>query len=94
MGISSEEIKHVAKLARLELNEAEVDIMAGQLGKILGYVDKLSELNTDGIIPTTHALSISNAFRDDLLVESLPQEEALKNGPEQNGEAFVVAKVI
>ncbi len=94
MGISSEEIKHVAKLARLELSDAEVNSMAGQLDKILGYVDKLSELNTDGVIPTTHALSISNAFRDDLLAESLPQDQALQNGPEQNGEAFVVAKVI
>ncbi len=94
MKISNEEIKHVAQLARLELSDSEVKNMANQLDKILGYVDKLSELNTDGVIPTTHALSISNAFRDDLLGESLPQEEALKNGPDQNGEAFVVAKVI
>jgi aspartyl-tRNA(Asn)/glutamyl-tRNA(Gln) amidotransferase subunit C len=94
MNISIKEIKHVAQLARLEVNDSEAENMVGQLDKILGYVDKLSELNTDGVVPTTHALSISNAFRDDLLGESLPQEEALRNGPDQNGEAFVVAKVI
>ena len=94
MKIKPEEIRHVATLARLELSEKEETSMASQLDKILAYVDKLGELNTDGIIPTTHALSISNAFREDRLEESLPREEALKNGPKQNGEAFVVPKII
>ena len=94
MQITSEDIKNVANLARLQLDQTEVDSMAEQVGKILNYVDKLSELDTDGITPTTHALSINNAFREDVVVESLPQDEALRNGPNQNGEAFVVPKVI
>ena len=94
MKISHDEIKHVAQLARLELSDTEIENMAGQLDRILGYVDKLSEINTDGIEPTTHALSIYNAFREDIVKESLPREVALKNSPLQNGEAFVVPKVI
>jgi aspartyl-tRNA(Asn)/glutamyl-tRNA(Gln) amidotransferase subunit C len=94
MKISHDEIKHVAQLARLELSPAEVESMAEHLDRILGYVDKLSEIDTEGVKPTTHALSICNAFREDIVTESLPREEALKNGPRQNGEAFVVPKVI
>lgn len=94
MQISSDDIKKVANLARLQLEQAEVDSMAEQIGKILNYVDKLNQLDTTGITPTTHALSITNAFREDEVVPSLPQEEALKNGPDQNGEAFVVPRVI
>ena len=94
MKISHDEIKHVAQLARLELSRSEIESMAGQLDRILGYVDKLSEIDTEGVKPTTHALSIYNAFREDIVTESLPREEALKNGPLQNGEAFVVPKVI
>ena len=94
MKITHEEIKHVAQLARLELSSSEIEKMAGHLDRILGYVDKLSELNTEGIKPTTHALSINNAFREDVVTESLSQEEALKNGPQQNGEAFVVPRVL
>lgn len=94
MKISHEEIKHVAQLARLELSSSEIENMAGQLDRILGYVDKLSAIDTTGITPTTHALLINNAFRDDIVTESLPQVEALKNGPQQNGEAFIVPKVI
>ena len=94
MKIQFEEIRHVATLARLELDDHEVESMAGQLDKILAYVDKLGELDTDDIVPTTHALAICNAFREDQVVASLAREEALKNGPLQNGEAFVVPKII
>ena len=68
--------------------------MASQLDQILSYVDKLNELDTNKVEPTTHAISITNAFREDSLRESLSQEEALSNGPRQNGESFVVPKVI
>ena len=94
MRITNSEIKHVAQLARLEVDDQEVEQMASQLDKILGYVDKLNELDTDGVKPTTHALSVTNAFRDDTLRPSLPQEKALENGPLQDGSAFVVPKVI
>nr|MBF0221300.1 Asp-tRNA(Asn)/Glu-tRNA(Gln) amidotransferase subunit GatC [Desulfobulbaceae bacterium] len=94
MKIAEKDIRKVANLARLVLNDAEVHSMTEQVGKILSYVEKLNELNTDGIEPTTHAIQVNNAFRDDEVCRSLPQAEALRNGPLQNGEAFVVPKVI
>lgn len=94
MQITAEDITKVAHLARLELMPNEVEAMAEQVGTILNYIDKLNELNTDGVKPTTHALAVTNAFRDDVVIPSLPQAEALENGPRHNGEAFVVPKVI
>lgn len=94
MKITPEEVQYVARLARLELSPEEVCSTTEQLDRILSYVDKLNELKTEDITPTTHALAINNAFRDDEVKKSLPQEEALANGPLQNGEAFVVPRVI
>jgi len=94
MKITEKDVLKVANLARLELNESEVNSMTEQVGKILSYVEKLNELDTDGIEPTTHAISVNNAFREDEVKQSLSQEKALQNGPLQNGEAFVVPKVI
>ena len=94
MKITIDEVKYVSDLARLELKAEEAEAMAGQLDQILSYVDKLNELDTSQIEPTTQAISITNAFREDELRDSLPQEKALANGPSQNGESFVVPKVI
>lgn len=94
MRISAEEVRQVARLARLEVAEGELENMTGQLDRILGYIDKLNELNTEGVSPTTHAVEMENAFRADEVCPSLPRLEALANGPEQNGEAFVVPRVI
>lgn len=94
MKITPEEVRYVAKLARLSLSEAEVEKTTLQLDTILSYVEKLGELDTTSVLPTTHALDIRNAFREDLTRKSLPQQEALANGPLQNGEAFVVPRVI
>ncbi len=94
MQITPEEITKVAHLARLDLNPLEVAQMTDQVGAILSYINKLNELDTEGVTPTTHALAINNAFRDDVVIPSLPQSEALRNGPRQNGEAFVVPRII
>ena len=94
MQISSDEIKKVANLARLEMGEDEVENMAGHLDNILSYINKLNELDTTGVAPTTHAITIHNAFGEDVVHESLPREEALSNGPRQNGAAFVVPKIV
>ena len=94
MKITPEEVRYVAKLARLSLSEAEVAETTLQLDGILSYVEKLGELDTSGVQPTTHALALRNAFRADEVRNSLPQTEALTNGPLQNGEAFVVPRVI
>ena len=94
MKITPEEVAYVAQLARLNLTPEEVESMTEQLDRILNYVDKLSELDTSGIEPSPHALSIHNAFREDEVKDSLGQEKSLANSPLQNGEAFVVPKVI
>jgi aspartyl-tRNA(Asn)/glutamyl-tRNA(Gln) amidotransferase subunit C len=94
MKITPDEISHVANLARLQLSPEEVEAMARQLDDILTYVDKLNELDTEGIPPTTHAISIVNAFREDQVKPSLDREKTLANGPQQNGEFFVVPRVI
>lgn len=94
MAITPEQVGYVASLARLELTAQEVEVMAGQLDRILGYIEKLNELDTTDVEPTTHALAIFNAFRDDVVGMSLSQEAALANGPRHNTEAFVVPRII
>lgn len=94
MKISPEEVAHVAHLARLHLSDDEVAEMARQLDGILTYVAKLNELDTTGVEPTTHAISIVNAFREDEVKTSLEREKSLANGPRQDGESFVVPRVI
>jgi len=94
MKISTNEVKHVANLARLNLDEQELETITTQLDTILSYVAKLDELDTDGVPTTTHAAKITNAFRDDVVIESLSQEDALINSPQQNDNFFVVPRVI
>ena len=94
MKITREEVENVARLARLELAGEEVERMTRQLDTILSYVAKLDELDTTNVAVTTHTQSVTNAFREDEVRESLPREKALANAPKQNGEAFVVPKII
>ncbi|MBU0731091.1 MAG: Asp-tRNA(Asn)/Glu-tRNA(Gln) amidotransferase subunit GatC [Proteobacteria bacterium] len=94
MKITQDEVSYVAKLARLDLTPEEVEVMAGQMDRILGYIDKLNNLDTQGVQPTTHTISINNAFRTDTVRQSLAQKDALANAPLQNGEAFIVPRVI
>jgi aspartyl-tRNA(Asn)/glutamyl-tRNA(Gln) amidotransferase subunit C len=94
MKISKKEVEHVAHLARLNLTGEELEKMTGQLDNILSYVDKLAELDTSQVVPTTHVFSVSNAFREDVEKESLSQAEAVKNGPQQDGAMFQVPKII
>lgn len=94
MKITQEEVEHVAHLARLHLSEKELQQMTAQLDTILAYVDKLEELDTTGVVATTHAFSITNAFRDDIVRPSLTQKEALSEGPSTNHESFIVPRVI
>jgi aspartyl-tRNA(Asn)/glutamyl-tRNA(Gln) amidotransferase subunit C len=94
MKITREEVEHVAHLARLNLNKEELAKMTEQLDNLLSYVAKLDELDTENVKPTTHAFSISNAFRDDTVLDSLSRQEALANSPQQNGECFTVPRII
>ncbi len=94
MNITVEEVEHVAKLARLSLSKEELATFPQQLDNILGYAAKLDELDTKDVIPTTHAFSNQNAFREDSVSPSLAREKALANAPDENGEAFVVPRII
>jgi aspartyl-tRNA(Asn)/glutamyl-tRNA(Gln) amidotransferase subunit C len=94
MKITKKEVEQVAHLARLTLTNEELERMTGQLDNILSYIDQLSELDTRQVVPTSHVFSVSNAFREDVVKESLSRAEALMNGPQQNGEMFQVPKII
>lgn len=94
MKITRAEVEHVARLARLELTETEKETFTGQMDAILAYVGKLNELNTDGIVPTAHAVPMENAFREDEVRPSIGIERALANAPERVEGFFRVPKVI
>ena len=94
MKITKEEIMHVADLARLDLDEASVDKFVEQIGTILAYMDKLRSVDTQGVKPTSHAIVLTNAFRDDDEKDHLDNEIALANAPEKEEGSFVVPKVV
>lgn len=94
MKITRKEVEHVAVLARLELSPGEIERMTAQLDNILTYVAKLDELDTTGIPPTTHTQDVVNAFREDKVRKGLDRRQSLANAPSDNGESFVVPRVI
>lgn len=94
MNITRSEVEHVAKLARLALPQEELDALTGQMDAILGYVDKLNELNTEGIVPTAHAVPMENAVRADEVKPSIGPDKALLNAPAPMDGCFRVPKVI
>lgn len=100
MKITEDTVSSVAKLARLGLNQDEMKQFAEQLSGILTYAEKLNELNTDNIEPTSHVLPLSNIFREDLLVPSLSVDAVMQNAPEKEGNVpceghfFRVPKII
>lgn len=94
MKITRKEVEYVAHLARLELTPEEAEQFTGQLGQILEYFDKLKELDTRAIEPTSHAVPMANAFREDQVQESYDQETALKNAPAREDGFFRVPKII
>lgn len=94
MKITKDEILHVAHLARLEIDEAAIEKFAAQIGDILEYVDQLKQVDTEGVRPTSHALSLSNAFREDTEAQHLPLEASLANAPQQEEGSFLVPKVV
>jgi aspartyl-tRNA(Asn)/glutamyl-tRNA(Gln) amidotransferase subunit C len=94
MKITRAEVEHVARLARLELTEPELETFTVQMDQILAYVDKLNALDTEGIVPTSHAVPMENAFRADEPRPSLGIEGALANAPNHVESFFRVPKVI
>ena len=94
MKITKEEVLYVARLARLDLDADAIDKFAGQIDEILGYIDKLNQVDTEGIQPTSHAISLTNAFREDVERQHLDRDRALANAPEAEGGCFVVPKIV
>lgn len=92
--ITKSEVEYVAHLARLDFSEEEKEKFTFQLNNILMYVDKLNQVDTTGIEPVSHAIALNNAFREDLVKESLNPELSLVNAPEARGPFFRVPKVI
>jgi aspartyl-tRNA(Asn)/glutamyl-tRNA(Gln) amidotransferase subunit C len=87
-------IEHLSRLARLALTEEEKSRYGNQLDNILCYVEKLNELDTAGIEPTSHVISISNVMREDTLRPSLDREDALMNAPDKTDSFYRVPKII
>lgn len=94
MKISSKEVEYVANLARLEVTARETEKFTAQLNDILLYIDKLNESDTKGVEPMSHAIALTNAFREDKIVDSIGTEQTLANAPDARGEFFRVPKVI
>ena len=92
--IDKSQVKKVAKLARLDLSEAEIEEFAGQLNAIIDYVERMNTLNTEGVEPMAHCLPVSNVFRDDIIKESLGTEKTLANAPQSDGPFFKVPKIL
>jgi len=94
MAITTEEILHIAELARLELAPQEIEMFTTQFGNILTYMERLEQVPTDHISPMSHPIEMVNAFREDLSMESIPTEIALSNAPEKDENAFIVPKIV
>lgn len=94
MNISKEEVLHVAKLARLKLSDDEAASLAKDMESIIGFADKLNELDTEGVVPTAHAIPMSNAFREDVVKPSYDREAMLQNAPSAEDGGYTVPKVV
>jgi aspartyl-tRNA(Asn)/glutamyl-tRNA(Gln) amidotransferase subunit C len=88
--IDRAEVLHVARLARLALSDDEVERMARELSAVLDHVEKISELDLDGVAPTSHVVDVANPLREDEPVPSLPREEALASAPAVEDDGFLV----
>ena len=94
MSISIRDVEHVANLARLHLTEEEKHIYVKQLNTLLGLVDKLNELETEQVTPTSHPFQLVNVMRDDLVKDMLQRDTALKNAPDKENGQFRVPAVL
>ncbi len=88
------DVKYVAHLARLALTPEEEQTIGAQLSHILGYVEKLKEVDVSGVEPTAHAFPLLNVIRPDEVRPSMSQEEALRNAPAQANGLFLVPKIV
>lgn len=94
MRIPEDQIEHISLLARLSLSDVEKDLFGSQLGRILEYMAKLNQLDTNSVPPTSHVLSLQNVMREDSVIPPLPREEALANAPARTEKFYRVPKII
>lgn len=92
--IGRRDVEHVARLARLQLGDAELERMRAQLDAILAYIDKLKELPIEGVEPTSHAVPLVNVMRADEVRPCVPREAMLANAPDRVGEFARVPRII
>lgn len=91
--LTTEEVEHIAELAKITLNEEEKELFREQLDRILEYFQKIDQLELEGVETTTHVMDVFNVFREDTEKESLPPEEILGNAPEKEGRYFKAPRV-
>jgi len=94
MNIDDKTIDHIAKLSRLEFNDAEKAAIKGDLERVLDLVNKLNDLDTEGVEPLIHMTQSVNVLRDDVVKEEITKEEVLLNAPQKDSDYFKVPKVI
>ena len=94
MKITRSDVDHAARLARLRFSDEQLELYTGQLNDILAYFDKLQQLDTTGVEPSSHAVNLCNAFREDKIKKSIVDTEAIKNAPESERGLFKVPRVI
>ena len=94
MSVSKEEVQYVAGLAKLHLNEDEVEILSRDMNSILSYMERLNELDTSDVEPLEHVITLGTHYRKDEARDALDHEEALKNAPDTDSDYFRVPKVI
>ena len=94
MSVSTEQVRHIAKLARIAMSDDEIERLAPELNNILGWVEQLGEVNTDGIEPLTAVIDQKLRLRDDVVTEGNIRDEVLANAPEAQHGFFAVPKVI
>ena len=91
--ITIKDVEHVAKLARLELTEAEKEMFTEQLGDVLSHVEKMNEVDTVGVEPMNHPIDFTNVMREDIKIYENTREELMANAPDIEGEFFKVPKI-
>ena len=92
--ITEKDVEYVANLAQLNLDDALKTRLVGELGKILDYIDKLNELDTDGVEPMMHVQPLSNVFRKDEIAPSLPRDRVMQTAPKHDGEYILVPQIL
>lgn len=94
MSVTEKEVKYIANLARLQFNDDEISELAGDMNKILGYMELLDEVDTSAVEPLDHVIELDSRFREDKAEDPVSHEDALRNAPDKDSDYFRVPKVI